>query len=376
MDLLNNLFLYIVPFLCLLTILVFVHEMGHFLVARWNGVRVEAFSIGFGRELFGWNDRHGTRWKFSAIPLGGYVKMFGDADPTSFAAATIPMTETEKSESFHFKRLSQRAAVVAAGPIANFLFAILLLAGLFVIAGQPYTVPLVEAVVPDTPAAAAGILPGDRVVRIDGTDIARFEEMQRYIKLRPAQAMEMVVERDGTRVPLKVTSGSRAIQDRFGNEQREGFLGVQSTKVAVLHRDPATAVWQAMRETWNVSAGTLHALGQMVAGTRDSNEIGGVLRIAEMSGQMARDGWINMVWFAALLSINLGLINLMPIPVLDGGHLLFYAAEALRGRPLSKRVQEYGSMAGLAAVLALMVFATWNDLVYLQVVAFFSSLVS
>ncbi|MDX2101163.1 MAG: RIP metalloprotease RseP [Alphaproteobacteria bacterium] len=367
-------------FLLVLTVLVFVHELGHYLVARWAGVKVEAFSIGFGPELFGWNDRHGTRWRISALPLGGYVKMYGDADPAGAtqteAVAANALTPEQRAVSFHHKSVGRRAAIVAAGPAANFLFAIVVLTGLYALVGQPYTTPTVNTVRPGSAAEAAGLQPGDVVQAIDGTRIHRFEEMQRIISLRPGERLTLSVERGGQTLNVPVTVGVDELTDRRGNVQRIGRLGVTSTQTAVLRHDPVTATWQAMRETWSVTVGTMVGLGQMIAGTRSTDEIGGVLRIADMSGQVSRDGAAQVVWFLALLSINLGLINLFPIPVLDGGHLMFYAAEAIRGKPLGRRVQEWGAMAGLAAVLTLFVFATWNDLVHLRVVAFFQSLIS
>lgn len=377
MDLFTGVINYVLPFVVILTILVFVHEMGHYLVARRNGVRVEVFSIGFGPEIAGWTARSGTRWKISAIPLGGYVKMFGDADPASTGVAR-DLTPEEEAHSFHHKRVGQRAAVVAAGPAANFLFAILLLTGLYVAVGQPYTAPTVDLVVPNSAAETAGLKPGDRVVSIDGQAVQRFEDMQRIVMVRPGEPLAVIVDRQGETRRITVTPSVETLTDRFGNQQRIGRLGVQSNQMKVVRHDPLTAVWQATRETWNLTMGTLHALGQMVTGKRSTDEIGGVLRIGQMSGEVTREGFLSVgtVVFIALLSINLGLINLFPIPVLDGGHLVFYAAEAIRGRPLGKRVLDYGSMAGLAAVLALMIFATWNDLVHLRVVEFIASLIS
>jgi regulator of sigma E protease len=365
-------------FVVVLTVLVFVHELGHYLVARWNGVKVEVFSIGFGPELFGWNDRAGTRWRVSLLPLGGYVKMFGDADPAGATQSdqVAVMTPAERAVSFHHKTVGQRAAIVAAGPAANFLFAVLVLGGLYMISGQPYTTPTVATVRAGSPAEGAGLRAGDRVVAIDGTPIQRFEEMQRIVALRPAERLELSVERDGAVSIIPVVTAAEDLVDRRGNIQRIGRLGVTSTQTAVVRHDPATAAWQAVRETWSVTVGTLVGLGQMIAGTRSTDEIGGVLRIADMTGQVSRDGVQQVIWFLALLSINLGLINLFPIPVLDGGHLMFYAAEAIRGKPLSRRVQDWGAMAGLAAVLSLFVFATWNDLVHLRVVAFLQGLIS
>src|SRR5579872_1568495 len=359
-------------FIVMLTLLVFVHELGHYVIARRNGVRVDVFSIGFGPELFGWTSRAGTRWKFSAIPLGGYVKMFGDTDVASATSTSAELSPEERAVAFPHKRVGQRAAIVVGGPAANFLFAIVVLAGLYMTVGQPYTPPIIEKVEPGSAAAEAGFEPGDLVRTIDGQAIQRFEDMQRIIQARPGEHLSVTFERDGKPLSVTVTPKEQRFTDRFGNDQRIGLLGVRTNQLRVIRHDPATALWQATRETWSLTAGTLHAVGQMIAGTRPADEIGGLPRIAKMAGDVTREGFVYSVWFVALLSINLGLINLFPIPVLDGGHLLFYAAEVIRGRPLGRRAQEYGSMAGLAAVLALMIFATWNDLVHLRVVAFFA----
>src|SRR5579885_83112 len=350
---------YILPFLVILTVLVFVHELGHYLVARRNGVRVEVFSIGFGPELFGWNDRAGTRWKFSAIPLGGYVKMFGDADPASAPGADLAqMTEAERAVSFHHKRLPQRTAIVAAGPAANFVFALVLLAGLFATVGQPYTPPYVGQVQTGSAAQQAGIKPGDVIAAIDGERIDRFEDVQRIVRLNTGTPMRVTVERSGQDVTLTVTPRMTSFTDRFGNEHKIGLLGIEGKGVNYIRRNPASAVWAAGQETVNLTVGTLEAAWQMLLGLRPTDELGGPVRIAQMSGEVAQGGVVAVLWFLAVLSINLGLINLFPIPVLDGGHLLFYAAEAIRGRPLGQRAQEYGFRVGLALVLTLMVFAT------------------
>lgn len=362
-------------FLVFLTVLVFVHELGHYLVARRNGVRVEVFSIGFGPELFGWYDRAGTRWKVSAIPLGGYVKMFGDADASSMpGAAVATMSEAERAVSFHHKRLGQRAAIVAAGPAANFLFAIVLLAGLFVLVGQPFTAPEVDSVLPGSAAEAAGIRSGDVFVRIDGEGIQRFEEIQRIVQMSPAKPLAVTIRRDGGEVALTMTPRSSEVTDRLGHKRQIGVIGIRNTKMQVVQHGPLDALWQASRETVGISVATLKAVGEMIAGTRTTEELGGPLRIAQMSGEVGRSTIESKIWFVAVLSINLGLINLFPIPVLDGGHLLMYVAEALRGRPLGPKALEYTSVVGLTLVLALMVFATWNDLVHLKVVDFIGSL--
>ncbi len=368
---------YVLPFLAILTILVFVHEMGHFLVARRNGVRVEVFSIGFGPELFGWTDRAKTRWKFSLIPLGGYVRMFGDANAASQPSGDqAELTAEEREVSFHCKRLGQKAWIVAAGPLANFLFAIVLLAGLFATVGQPFTPPVVGDVVPDSAAAKAGIMPGDRFVELDGSSIERFEDVQQIIRQNPERPVEVVVERDGREVVLSAVPTLTELTDNFGNKQTIGLLGVTRSGVEYAKYDPFTALWRASRETAYLSVGTLQAVGQIIIGARSTEELGGPLRIAQMSGQVAETGIVTVIWFMAVLSINLGLINLFPIPMLDGGHLLFYGIEAARGRPLGERAQEYGFRIGLALVFSLIVFVTWNDLVHLQVFDFLRGLVT
>jgi regulator of sigma E protease len=369
---------YIVPFLIVLTVLVFVHELGHYLVARWNGVRIDVFSIGFGPEIFGWTDRVGTRWKFSAVPLGGYVKMFGDVDPASQPSpeSLEQMSAAEKAVSFHHKRLMQRAAVVVAGPAANFLFAVVALSLLFATFGEPFTPPEIGQIQPGSAAEAGGLKAGDTIVAIDGHAIDRFEEVQRDVRLNTGTPMNIEVRRGDGTVSLSITPRVTTVTDRFGNQHAFGLLGIERNGVNYLRRNPAEAVWQATAETANLTTGTLTAVWQMIIGARPADEIGGPLRIAQMSGEVAQGGVVAMIWFMAVLSVNLGLINLFPVPILDGGHLLFYVAEAVRGRPLGQRVQEYGFRLGLALVLTLMVFATWNDLVHLRVIDFLKGLVS
>ncbi len=392
---------YLIPFLVVLTILVFVHELGHYWVARRNGVRVEVFSIGFGPEIFGWTDRAETRWKISWIPLGGYVRFHGDEDAISrparaggdgtrdtdpddgpandggTAAPAATGNAIDHSVAFHDKRLGQRAAIVAAGPLANFFFAIFLLAALFGVAGQPYTAPEIGDVRPDSAAAAAGLQPGDRFLEIDGSKIERFEEIQQIVRLHPEEALVAVLSRDGERIEATLRPRMTEVTDRFGTVHRIGLLGVTSNGTTELvHRNPLEATWLAAKETVSLTSMTLTAVGQIIAGSRTAEELGGPIRIAQMSGQMAQTGWISVIYFMALLSINLGLINLFPVPMLDGGHLLFYGIEALRGRPLGQRAQEYGFRIGFALVLSLMLFATWNDLVQLRVVEFVKALMT
>jgi regulator of sigma E protease len=363
---------YVVPFLLILTILVFVHELGHFLVARRNGVKVEVFSIGFGPELFGWTDSKATRWRISLLPLGGYVRMAGDGDIASVTRG--PVEAHERQQSLFAKSVGARAAISAAGPLANFLFAIIILAALFATAGRPYTPAQADEVLEGSAAAAAGIRPGDHFVTVNGRPVARFDELQKIVESSPGTPLAVEVRRGEEMLALSVTPRATQITDRFGNTHTLGRLGVKSLKVEFRRDDPLNAVWNAGSETVKLTVGTLKALGEIIAGTRASDELGGPLRIAQMSGEVAQGGVVALLWFMAILSINLGLINLLPVPVLDGGQLVFYAAEALRGRPLGEKAQEWAAMVGLAMVLALMVFATWNDLVYLKVVDFIGRL--
>jgi regulator of sigma E protease len=461
MEFLNPLWNYVLPFIVILAILVFVHEMGHYYVARRCGVRIEAFSIGFGPELFGWTDVRGTHWRVAALPLGGYVKMFGERDSMQDAEGNErPLTKQEERLSFQHKRLSQRAAIVFAGPFINYVFAVLVLGILFATAGQSFTPALLGSVVPGGAADKAGLRPGDKIVAVAGRSVERFEEVVQAIGLRPSQRVALVIERDGQRRAVDVEVGVRMLVDKRGNETPFGDIGARSFIPAVVGRvvpgDPAaragiktgdafvaingrpvatfddvqqiisasaevpvsvvvrrngeelaltvTPKWrvvkekdgterkvggiigvsaqaafrqqhapfaafvQAVRETYGLTVATFTAVGQMIAGTRSTRDLSGPLRIAEISGDMAQNGTYTFFWFLGVLSLHLCVINLLPIPMLDGGHLMFYGIEALRGRPLGQRAQEYGFRIGLALVITLMVFATWNDLVHLKVI--------
>ncbi|MCB1884451.1 MAG: RIP metalloprotease RseP [Geminicoccaceae bacterium] len=367
--------IYLVSFVVILSIVVFVHEFGHYWVARRNGVRIETFSIGFGPELFGGNDRHGTRWKFSAVPLGGYVKMLGDADA---ASATVDQGAARSPDSFPAKSVGQRMAIVVAGPASNFLFSIAVLAVLFTFAGRPFTPAVVGEVVGNSPAAAAGLRGGDRIEAVDGVATDSFEALQAEVRDRAGEPLTFTVLRDGRTLDVPITPRMETITDRFGNAHEVGLIGIRPGGMEMTEfrrSNPLSAVGEAVAETWRMVAGTLRALGEMVVGTRGTEELGGPLRIAQMSGQIVQDGFLPAVWFTAVLSINLGLINLFPIPMLDGGHLMFYTIEAARGRPLNERSQEIAFRVGLAMVLSLMVFATWNDL-QSGVIKFFAGLLS
>jgi regulator of sigma E protease len=327
--------------------------------------------------LFGWTDKHGTRWQVAWLPLGGYVKMFGDTNPASTPDASVKeMTEEEKKVSFFFQNVNKRIAVVAAGPAFNYLFAILMLAILFVFQGQPFSPPIVGALQENGVAAQAGLLPGDKIISIDGEHIDRFEDIKRIISLSSGGPVPVVIERNNASQTVTLTPEIAVQTDRFGGEHRMGKIGIISRNLDYKKRAPLEAVRQAGIETWTISISTLKAIGQMIAGTRGSEEIGGPLRIAEMSGHIAQDGPWAFVWFMAIISINLGLINLFPVPLLDGGHLLFYSFEKLFGHPLGNKTQEFGFRIGLALVVSLMVFATWNDLVHLGVISSIRALFS
>jgi regulator of sigma E protease len=379
MDFLSGASTYIIAFLFVLTLVVFVHEWGHFIIARLNGVRVEVFSIGFGPEIAGFNDRHGTRWRLSAIPLGGYVKFFGDASAASTpdSGAVDHMTAAERAVSFHHKRVGQRAAVVAAGPVANFIFAILILAITAATFGHQYVPPVVGEVIPGSAADEAGIRAGDRIVSINGSTVERFDQIFQAVALSAETELEIGIERDGEVRLLAITPRRVTVDDGFGGTQRRGQLGIRSTAEREYRQyGPIEAIGVGVRDTWNVIDTTMTYLGRFVTGRESGEELGGPLRIAKMSGDVANISWAALILLAAQLSVSIGLVNLFPIPLLDGGHLLYYAVEAVRGRPLGERAQEYGFRFGLAVVLALFLFATWNDLVYLRVVPFLSKLFS
>lgn len=455
---LSNIWLYGGTFVLVLSLLVFVHEWGHYIVARMCGVKVDTFSIGFGKELFGYTDKAGTRWKFSLIPLGGFVKMFGDTDPASAGhKETVgdgllarPLSAEERKIAFFAKPVWQRALIVFAGPAINFLFAIILLAGLYSFYGQPVTPPTASAIIKGSAADIAGFKPHDRVIAIDGTPVRRFEDIRQKVMIALDSPMEFTVMRGETELELQATPVRETFSDRFGFEHARGvlgligavngfslkdvisvdgkaidgeeaaisalksrfdrdtevtFKGIDNEKNSVLLVHPyadlnaalgapsdgtdegnaksrlliisekigsdvvkhsaGSAVVQAVRETKEVSVGTLKALGQIVTGTRSAKELGGLIRIGAMAGDMAQAGIIAVITFTALLSINLGLINLFPIPVLDGGHLVFYAIEAVKGSPIPEKGQEYAFRVGFTLLIGLMVFANLSDILQL-----------
>ncbi|MGF9561933.1 RIP metalloprotease RseP [Neorhizobium sp. JUb45] len=358
---------YIIPFILVLSVLVFVHEMGHYLVGRWSGIRVLAFSVGFGPELIGYTDSHGTRWKISAIPLGGYVKFYGDEDAASMPGtdSLSGMSDAERAQTLAGAKLWKRAATVAAGPIANFILAIAIFAVLFTVYGKVVADPVVAEVRPDSAAQVAGVEVGDKLVALDGHEVATFDEVRRYVSIRPLVPIIVTVEREGSRLDLPMVPKREEITDQFGNKVELGLIGIvtneQRGNFRVQQYSPGAAVIEGFKETGNIITGTGRYIANIFAGRMRADQIGGPIRIAETTGQMATLGFVAVLNFAAVISVSLGLMNLLPVPVLDGGHLLLYALEALRGRPLNARVQEIVFRLGFALILTLMVFATWND---------------
>lgn len=448
----ENMWLYGGAFLLVLGVLVFIHEWGHYIVARMCGVRVDSFSIGFGPELFGYTDKKGTRWKFSLVPLGGYVKMFGDVDPASArhddavedneTKEIRPLTADERKIAFYTQPVGKRSAIVFAGPAINFFFAIVVLAFLFVFYGQPVTPPVAAAIMGDSAAQKAGFQPHDEIIEIDGRKIGRFEDVRRAVMIALDTPLTFTIKRDDELIDIIATPEKEEDEDHFGFKHSRGLLGVISPGNAIqierivavdgiktpspekarkeilarlgrvftieldrgpevdtlvvnppremnqglrdsqsedfnhlivargesevlMRMNPAKAFVIAVRETGSISYSTLEALGQMIVGTRSTSELGGIIRIGAIAGDMAKSGLLALISFTALLSINLGLINLFPIPMLDGGHLLFYGIEKLKGSPIPEQIQEYAFRLGLAILVGIMLFANLNDIVQL-----------
>jgi regulator of sigma E protease len=362
---------WIIPFLFGLSVVVFFHELGHFLVARWCGVRVLTFSVGFGPEIAGFTDRHGTRWKLAAIPLGGYVKFLGDENAASVPdqAAVAGMSAEDRRVSFFHKPVGQRAAIVAAGPLANFLLAIVIFAAIFTLYGKQTTTARVDSVQPDSPAAAAGIRAGDIVLAIDGRAVESFSDMQRIVSASADRTLEFQIDRGGTPLLIKATPTLRQGKDGFGNNYCHAVLGVSRSmtpaEVKTTAVDPLTAVWLGTKETWFIIDRTFSYIGGLFAGRECADQLGGPIRIAQISGQVATLGFIPVLHLAAMLSVSIGLLNLFPVPLLDGGHLVFYGIEAARGRPLSEKAQEISFRIGFALVVMLMIFTVFNDILQL-----------
>jgi regulator of sigma E protease len=369
LDLLHSLGAFgVIPFLIVLTIVVFFHEFGHFLVARWCGVRVVTFSIGFGPELFGFNDRYGTRWKVSAVPLGGYVKFFGDENAASVPdqAAIAAMSEAEREVSFVHQKVAARSAIVVAGPVANFILSFAIFAGIFMTAGRQIVPARVDAVQADSAAAAAGLQPGDVIVAIDGRPIASFSDMQRIVSSSAGRTLTLTIDRGGVHQDIKATPARRG----FCNAVL-GISKLPSDDVRLQRESPVSAVELGLDETIFVIERSLCFVGGVLVGRESADQVRGVIGIAKVAGDAWNSGLdvgglgtaiISLLYLSGFLSASIGLLNLFPIPLLDGGHLLFYAIEIVKGRPLSERAQEVGFRVGLAIVVMLMLLAAYNDI--------------
>jgi regulator of sigma E protease len=358
----------VLAFLVVLSIVVFVHEFGHFLVARWCGVTVKTFSIGFGREIYGFNDRKGTRWRIAWIPLGGYVKFLDDENAASQPSkdALARMTPAERAGAFQTKPLWQRAAVVSAGPMANFVLAVAIYTAVNLAVGVRTIAPRVGEVMPDMPAAAAGFKPGDVITSIDGWTIEGFEDVQRIVSINGARTLRFGVDRNGEKLVLEVTPLVREQKDSFGGVFRRGLIGITPSRapeaIEAKKVGPIEAFRLGLRETYTNVAQTLQGIGDIIARRQTADQMGGPILMAEVTAKVAELGIEPMLQWIAFISANIGFLNLLPIPVLDGGHLLFYAIEAVRRRPLSQRMQEIGFQIGIALVLMLMVYVNLNDL--------------
>jgi len=361
----------ILPFLFVLTVVVFVHEMGHYLVGRWCGVGVSHFSLGFGPELIGWTDKKGTRWRLSAIPLGGYVKFLGDD-----SAASTPdfeklkeLTPEEKATHFHTQKVWKRAAVVAAGPIANFILALVVFAAIFYARGQHIVLPRVDTVVADSVAEKAGFKSGDLILAINQEEVTSFGDLQRIVSIHAGETLRFSVERTGQIVDLAATPALREIRTSLG-VQRIGQLGLTASRNPDDIKHITYSIPQAIKlgasEMWFIVDRTVDYLVKLFSGRESADQLSGPIRIAQASGEVAQVGFIALMSLTALLSVSIGLINLFPIPLLDGGHLVFYAYEAIRGKPLGEKAQEWGFRIGLGFVVLLMVVATWNDIIHIS----------
>ncbi len=369
MELLGNIFHYAWSFALIISVIVFVHEYGHFIVARWFGVKIETFSIGFGREILGRTDRHGTRWKIGLFPLGGYVKMSGDASAASTPdhQALATMSEEEKKGSLHHKTLWQKSLIVAAGPAANFILTIGVLTYFIYTVGIASTKPIVGEVMPNTPAASAGLKAGDRIVAIDGKQMHRFNDIPETLITNLYTPVELTVLRKTKEMKLKITPIEYAEKDMTGNVEKRPLIGIRSQKTTRENVTMPQAIWYATEKTYDMCVTNLHALGQIIVGDRSAKALTGTLGIAKLSGDITQQGdtihetLMTLLWFIAILSAGIGLVNLFPLPMLDGGHLVFYALEAITGKPLPEKFTEYSYRLGFTIIMMLMAFTLFND---------------
>jgi regulator of sigma E protease len=363
--LINNIVIYTIPFLFVLTTVVFFHELGHFLVARINKVDVESFSVGFGKEIFGFFDKKGTRWKFCWIPLGGYVKFIDDSDPTS-----IEKTLNDSKNGFHTKSLFAKSLIVSAGPIANFVLAVFIFAGLYTLNGKTSVLPIVEAIEVGSPAMEGGILINDRIVEIDGEQIISFSDISNVLQLRKLDVINFVIERNGTLITLEIKPDIK-----IKNPDKAGdviyYVGISSGSLKeniITEKLPIhISVGEGINDTYKIISLSLNYIGKLFIGKESSENLGGPIRIAQISGEIAQNGMLPLLHLTALLSVSIGLINLFPIPMLDGGHLLLYFIEAIRGKQMSDSYNEIFHRFGLGVIILLMLFALWNDLNFLNI---------
>ena len=355
--------LYLVGFILMLGPLVVLHELGHYLVGRWFGVGAEAFSVGFGKEIAGYTDKRGTRWKLSMLPLGGYVQFKGDMNPASVPDPDHPA----EPDAFQTKALWKKALIVAAGPVTNLLIAVLILFAFVMVAGKPVTPPVVADFSEDSPALAAGMQQGDRILSVDGDAVEDFMDVRGYVYAWPGRTIDVEVERDGRELTLPVTIAVEETEDRFGNRSTIGLIGIYSVPGERVEVGPIEGLGVAVGETYSIFDMMVTGIGQIIMGERSVKELGGPISMAKYSGEQLSLGWPEFTFFVALISLNLAFINLLPIPALDGGHLAFYAVEAIRRKPASARSQELAFRTGMAIVLALMLFVTIIDIAKLPI---------
>lgn len=370
MEWLINAVYYVVPFVVVLGILVFVHELGHFAVARMCGVKVDVFSIGFGKELWGRRDKQGTYWKIAAVPLGGYCQFLGDDDASSAGdGKASELSEEEKKFTFQYQSPAKKLVIALAGPVSNYLFAILIFAGIFFFLGKINFPPVVGEVFENSAAAKAGIVANDRILTINGNKIDSFDDIRKEVDLTVGNEVVVELLRDGREIRLQFPLIEMEVPEANGEMTKRPMLGVKSVNVIELDHEKLSlpqSLNEAFMEAWNVTEATLRGVGQMITGKRSGEEIGGIIRIAEMSGDISKqNGILDLVVFMALLSINLGLINLFPIPVLDGGHIVIYLAEIAVGKEINTQIKDALFKVGFSLIIALMIFATWNDFVRL-----------
>jgi len=351
-------------FFIILSVIVFVHEFGHYIIAKLCGVKITAFSIGFGKELVGWNDKSGTRWKIAMLPLGGYVKMFGDASAASTADedAIERMSEADKKQTFHFKPLHKKAAIVVAGPVANFLLTIVIFTWFIMTVGLPSADPVVGQIMPGSPAESAGLAPGDRITQINEDKVTSFNDIPYLIATNLGTPVTLLVLRGDKELHMTLVPKEVEDDDGLGNKTKHPVIGIKSVEIKYQNVGLIKALDESVHRTYMICTSTLKVIGQMASGKRGPGDLKGPVGIAQLSGQATGKDFNTALWLIAMLSANLGLVNLFPIPLLDGGHLAYYAAEALSGRPLAQKVQEYGFKAGFVILFSLMAFTLLNDL--------------